>query len=85
MKIPISPFSRFFIGISILLFLAFRWNDTSSMGEGKRKDADFSWREFTLTYMILQSENCSRRGDKSSMMIRTFAIDKTSFIWDMLF
>ena len=48
MKTRINPNNRFFMGISILLFLAFHRDDTSSMEEGKRKDADFSWREFLI-------------------------------------
>ena len=48
MKTRINPNNRFFIGISILLFLAFHRDDTSPMEEEKRKDADFSWREFHI-------------------------------------
>ena len=48
MKTRISPNNRFFMGISILLFLAFHRDDTSSMEAGKRKDADVSWREFHI-------------------------------------
>ena len=48
MKTRINPNNRFFIGISILLFLAFHRDDTSSMEEENRKDADFSWREFHI-------------------------------------